>query len=66
MYYFLNTTIPINKSGIEHAQIKRVNLFNRFNQPSKIVTRNFDPDSQRNLMAAGINSAYHVNLFVFL
>ncbi|WP_222610522.1 glycosyltransferase, partial [Pediococcus argentinicus] len=66
VYYFLNTTIPINKSGIEHAQIKRVNLFNRFDQPSKIVTRNFDPDSQRNLQAAGINPTNHVNLFDFL
>ncbi|AEV94943.1 glycosyltransferase [Pediococcus claussenii] len=66
MYYFLNTTMPINKSGIEHAQIKRVHLFNSYNVPNKIVTRNFELDLHRNLKIAGIDEKNHLNLFEFL
>ncbi|AMV60887.1 glycosyltransferase family 4 protein [Pediococcus damnosus] len=66
MYYFLNTTIPLNKSGIEHAQIKRVNLFNNYGVANKIVTRNFEVDLHHNLKVAGIAEKNHVNLFEFL
>ncbi|WP_412989735.1 glycosyltransferase [Pediococcus siamensis] len=66
MYYFLNTTIPLNKSGIEHAQIKRVNLFNDYGIPNKIVTRNFEVDLHHNLKVAGIDEKNHINLFEFL
>lgn len=66
MYYFLNTTIPLNKSGIEHAQIKRVHLFNDYGVPNKIVTRNFEVDLHHNLKVAGIPEDNHINLFEFL
>ncbi|GEN94900.1 glycosyltransferase [Pediococcus ethanolidurans] len=66
MYYFLNTTIPLNKSGIEHAQIKRVNLFNDYGIANKIVTRNFEVDLHHNLKIAGISEKNHINLFEFL
>lgn len=66
MYYFLNTTIPLNKSGIEHAQIKRVNLFNDSGVANKIVTRNFEVDLHHNLEVAGISEENHINLFEFL
>ena len=41
MLFFLNDGIQENKSGIEHAQIKRLKLFKQFKQPAKIVTRQY-------------------------
>ena len=52
MYYFVNTSINPKKSGIEHAEMKRLALFNQHHVPAKMVTRFFiivtpDTDSSR-------------------
>ena len=41
MYYFLNENMQFAKSGIEGAEIQRLNLFNQHQVPAKIVTRVF-------------------------
>ena len=63
MFYFLNDNIQEKKSGIEHAQIKRLNLFNQFQVPAKIVTRQFATDLHKVTTAAGIMDDQLVNLY---
>lgn len=63
MFYFLNDNIQRKKSGIEHAQIKRLNLFNQFKVPAKIVTRQFATDLHEVTREAGIDDAQLINLF---
>lgn len=41
MLFFLNDGIQTNMSGIEHAQIQRLHLFEHFKEPAKIVTRQY-------------------------
>jgi len=41
MYYFLDSNIGQLASGLEHAEFKRIKLFNRFNVPAKIVTTQY-------------------------
>ena len=54
MLLFLNDNLQRNQSGIEHAQIKRLNLFKKFNQPAKIVTRQYSNELHLVVEAAGI------------
>lgn len=63
MLFFLNDGIQENKSGIEHAQIKRLNLFKQFNQPAKIVTRQYSNELHQITAHAGIADNDFVNLF---
>ncbi|KIS03566.1 glycosyltransferase [Paucilactobacillus wasatchensis] len=63
MFYFLNDNIQRKKSGIEHAQIKRLNLFNQFNVPAKIVTRQFATDLHEVTREAGIDDTQLINLY---
>ncbi|WP_415623544.1 hypothetical protein [Liquorilactobacillus sp.] len=39
MYFFYDDNISFKKSGIEHAEIKRLKLFNEKQVPAKIITR---------------------------
>lgn len=63
MLFFLNDGIQENKSGIEHAQIKRLNLFKHFQQPAKIVTRQYSNELHLVTRHAGIADEDFVNLF---
>ena len=40
MLFFLNDNIQRNKSGIEHAQIKRLHLFEKYHQPARLLPGN--------------------------
>jgi len=66
MYYFINTSINPKKSGIEHAEMKRLALFNQHHLPAKIVTRFFSLSLHRTLKAAGIAEHNQINLFDFI
>jgi len=66
MYYFINTSINPKKSGIEHAEMKRLALFNQHQVPAKIVTRFFSLSLHRTLAAAGIAAHNQINLFDFI
>ncbi|MBA1394274.1 hypothetical protein EQ500_10450, partial [Lactobacillus sp. XV13L] len=48
MNFFINVDLSNAGSGIEHSEIKRLRLFQKFNQPAKIVTTYY-----RNNWAAG-------------
>ncbi|MCG4779264.1 hypothetical protein L0P10_20495, partial [Eggerthella lenta] len=63
MLLFLNDNLQRNQSGIEHAQIKRLNLFKKFNQPAKIVTRQYSNELHLVVEAAGIKDQDFINLF---
>lgn len=63
MLHFINENFQDNKSGIEHAQIKRLKLFKHFNQPAKIVTNRYSNELHRVMNEAGVADADFVNLF---
>ncbi len=63
MLFFLNDGIQENKSGIEHAQMKRLKLFKQFKQPAMIVTRQYSNELHLVTKHAGIADADFVNLF---
>ena len=63
MLFFLNDNIQHNKSGIEHAQIKRLHLFEMFDEPAKIVTRKYSNELHMVTAEAGIADEDFVNLF---
>ena len=41
MNFFVNATMPNQKSGIEHAQLKRFELFNNHHEDSRVVLRDW-------------------------
>ena len=63
MLFFLNYNIQRNKSGIEHAQIKRLHLFEKYHQPAKIVTRQYSNELHLVTAEAGIDDRNFINLF---
>jgi len=66
MYYFVNTSINPKKSGIEHAEMKRLALFNQHHVPAKMVTRFFSLALHQTLKSAGIAENNQINLFDFI
>lgn len=66
MFYFVNTSMNLKKSGIEHAEMKRLALFNKHGVPAKIVTRFFSLSLHETLAAAGIAENNQINLFDFI
>jgi len=65
MYYFLNDNMQLSKSGIEHAEIHRVNLFKKHGVPAKIVTRVFSMELSSILEQSGIARDDLINLFEY-
>lgn len=63
MLFFLNDNIQRNKSGIEHAQIKRLHLFEKYDQPARIVTRQYSNELHLVTAEAGIDDKNFINLF---
>jgi poly(glycerol-phosphate) alpha-glucosyltransferase len=61
MYYFVNTSINPKKSGIEHAEMKRLALFNQHHVPAKMVTRFFSLSLHQTLKSAGIAAENQIN-----
>ncbi|MFL2029802.1 glycosyltransferase [Loigolactobacillus zhaoyuanensis] len=66
MFYFVNTSINLKKSGIEHAEMKRLALFRKHGVPAKIVTRFFSLSLHETLANAGIPETEQINLFDFI
>lgn len=63
MNFFVNATMPKQKSGIEHAQLKRFELFNNHQVDSRIILRDWDPVAHVNANAAGIPDSQLINMF---
>ena len=65
MYYFLNDNMQFSKSGIEQAEINRLNLFKAHQVPARIVTRMFAMNLHEVLDQAQIDDHDFINLFDF-
>lgn len=63
MYFFLNSSFNAKNSGIEHAQLKRAQLFEKFNTDYKLVFRDWNPLLHLYLNAHGISDQHILNVF---
>lgn len=63
MLFFLNDTMQSNKSGIEFAQIQRLNLFKKNNRSAMIVTRQYNNLLHQVTAESGIDDQHFVNMF---
>lgn len=63
MNFFINATMPDHKSGIEHAELKRLTLFNKNNEAAKLVLCDWDPNGHITANQAGIQDEQIINLF---
>ncbi|WP_439770936.1 glycosyltransferase [Limosilactobacillus sp.] len=55
--------IQINKSGIEFAQIQRLNLFKQYHEPAMIVTRQYNNNLHYIIKESGIDDQHFINMF---
>jgi poly(glycerol-phosphate) alpha-glucosyltransferase len=65
MHFFVNENLAAQGSGIEHAQIQRQKLFRKYGTPSKVVTRTYNPNGHRDLLAWELLDHEVLNLFDF-
>ena len=65
MYYFLDSKLDANSSGIEHAEVKRLKLFKRNHVKAKITTNEFNRFGHSNLSLYGLDDDDYVNMFEF-
>lgn len=63
MYYFVSENAFNLNSGTEHAQARRVNLFNAHGQHAFYVTRNYNRHLTRNLEQLGLTQAAGLNMY---
>lgn len=63
MLLFINDGMQINKSGIEFAQIQRLNLFKQHHEPAMIVTRQFNNELHYIIKESGIDEEHFINMF---
>ncbi|WP_137596823.1 glycosyltransferase [Paucilactobacillus kaifaensis] len=65
MYYFVNQYLLSQNSSVEHAEIKRVKLFDQHQVPAKIVTRDFDLVLHRTIEKFGLTDDNIINMYDF-
>ncbi|WP_461240546.1 accessory Sec system glycosyltransferase Asp1 [Paucilactobacillus sp. N302-9] len=65
MFYFVNQYFMARNSSVEHAEIKRLQLFKKFREPAKLLTFNFDPVLPQTAAKFDVESTQFVNLFDF-
>ncbi|MBS0937697.1 glycosyltransferase [Lactiplantibacillus plantarum] len=63
MIYFINFGMPDKKSGIEHAELKRLKLFEAHEYPCKIITRDWYIDAHATAQRAGVDDDHLLNMF---
>lgn len=63
MIYFINFGMPAQKSGIEHAELKRLRLFEQHDQPCQIVVQNWDRTLHVTAGAAGVDDDHLLGMF---
>ncbi|MFC6170872.1 glycosyltransferase [Loigolactobacillus jiayinensis] len=66
MYYFLTEQLAAQPSGIEHAQIKRLQLFKQNHVPAKIFTNAYDRFFHYHATINGLHEHDILNLFDWL
>lgn len=65
MIYFINFGMPDNKSGIEHAELKRLQLFKRHQEPAKIIARDWNRTLHETANASGVDDDHLLGMFDF-
>jgi poly(glycerol-phosphate) alpha-glucosyltransferase len=63
MIFFINAQMPEKKSGIEHAQLKRLKLFKKMHQAARIVLRDWSSETHRLTKLAGLDDADVISMF---
>lgn len=63
MIFFINANIQKNKSGIEHAELKRAALFRDHHEPFKILLQEWSPRLHENIADAGLDDHDIINMF---
>ena len=57
--------MPDNKSGIEHAELKRLQLFKRHQEPAKIIARDWNRTLHETANASGVDDDHLLGMFDF-
>lgn len=63
MNFFINASMPKQKSGIEHAELARFRLFNAHKVEARIVIRDWDPQLHVHAKEAGIADRQLIGMF---
>lgn len=63
MIYFINFGMPDHKSGIEHAELKRIKLFEKYQKPCQLVVRDWNRTLHVTANAAGVDDAHLLGMF---
>lgn len=63
MIYFINFNLPEKKSGIEHAELKRIKLFKEHHVPAKIITREWSATFHQVVDEAGLTNDDVLSVF---
>lgn len=63
MNYFVTNTVTQQSSGIEHSEMKRLQLFRDHNVPAKIVTTNFYSRFHDDFKENGLTDDTSLNMF---
>lgn len=63
MLFFINSSFNKKNSGIEHAQLKRADLFRKNKEPFKLVFREWAPQIHRFLGDVGVANDEILNMF---
>ncbi|KGH82100.1 glycosyltransferase [Oenococcus oeni] len=63
MNFFINSNMQKNKSGIEHAELKRAALFRDHHESFKIVLRDWSQTLHKDIKDSGLSDAEVINMF---
>lgn len=63
MLYFINFGMPDYKSGIEHAELKRLRLFEQHHYPCKIIIHDWTRDLHDTAARAGVDDQHLLSMF---
>lgn len=65
MLFFVNQYLLSSNSSVEHAELKRLQLFKKHQSPAKLVTRDFDPVLHNTIKKFGLTADQLVNMYDF-
>ncbi|MFT8470362.1 MAG: glycosyltransferase [Oenococcus sp.] len=63
MIFFINANMQKNKSGIEHAELKRADLFRHHQTAFKVLLRDWSPTLHQDLADSSLSDDEVINLF---
>ena len=66
MIFHINATLPAKKSGIEHAELKRIRLFEKNKIKQKLVLREWDPNLHAQARKEHLSDDQLLNLFYLI